>query len=329
MKTTSNFVKNWTPTVVRTAEGRTAPKSGEAGAPNPVAAAAGLAGDSVVVSKPATTAVAKLATVDQYPDGVIQHSMFGSPYVEIFPGVKSPLKVKDGVPYLTVYRGITADLDPTKASQGYGDHVFTTLKEGVARGYMKSFMGLGKSGTIVRMELPLEKAYIAKRAKKEEDDQLLPVLDQLEYIRSDWNARHRLDQLEVVFKLAELGGSLANPEYELGVKAFSRKIPRYWGDMGYHPIGKYDDQIDSLEWKLIQMDKGWIPSDPKERAAREAEKKEINQEIDRLRPLAKEANRGLYFKMLWEDTKVFCSTRLSGYEKPGLPGGQSPAPAAG
>jgi hypothetical protein len=168
------------------------------------------------------------------------------PVVEIFRGVKTPVEFINGEPCITVYRGIRGAYNPSETSARFGDHVFFTLSKSVAHRYALTdlpFMRLhdvdtprGKvlgrfPATVVALKLPLSKAFIAKHDQSQgrritKDDDLYRVLDPhfdtLGFIKgtnpaATWDAPRRLQELELVFKLSELGGSLEKYQVKVDV----------------------------------------------------------------------------------------------------------------
>ncbi|MFA6029407.1 MAG: LOG family protein [Elusimicrobiota bacterium] len=151
----------------------------------------------------------------------------------------SPTRIEyvDGEPYVTVYRGLRGGLNSAKASGTMGDmhyddyaepdeagrfgsHIFTTLDPKTALSYLTRQISWAtpRTLTLVKMRLPLNKALIAKRPKDilgrpADTDEYLRVMENRAYIWTGWRAWDRIREKELVWDLAELGGSLADPRF--------------------------------------------------------------------------------------------------------------------
>jgi len=181
------------------------------------------------------------------PDGQkipVHTGLDGRNYVYLFPFLRTEIEFVDSEPYVTVYRGVRGRINPKKASGtlsdhyfgdeleaegqamegNFGDSIFTTLNPKVAVGYLTRVISFStpKYLTLMRLRLPLKKAYVAKRPKNvdggiSDKDQFIPALANKNFIWFKWRARDRLRERELVWNLQELGGDLSNPIFQLSI----------------------------------------------------------------------------------------------------------------
>lgn len=162
----------------------------------------------------------------------------GSRYVYLFPFRKTPVTFIDGEPHVVVYRGLRDAFDPTKASGSrfgalervrkilgepaqtegdFGSHIYTSLDPRVAIRYLNGTLITGAERlTLLRMRLPLKKAYIAKWSKDSDPrGSYFRALENRLYLWFNWSAPVRRREKELVWDLRELGGDLSDPRYDV------------------------------------------------------------------------------------------------------------------
>lgn len=147
----------------------------------------------------------------------IYQGLNGKFYVFLFPFVRTEVEFVGGEPYVTVYRGLREELNTTKSDGAFGDYIYTTLNPKVAISYLnRSIQWDFTNLTLVKLRLPLKKAYIAKRKKNRwgfvdysEKDDYVPALANRNFIWLKWRAPARRRERELVWNLKELGGDLA------------------------------------------------------------------------------------------------------------------------
>ena len=151
----------------------------------------------------------------------VRYRSDGSGFIYLFPFVRTDIEFINHEPYVTVYRGLKDSFDLSRKSIVFGDYIYASLKLDVALRYMSRTNGFRtpESISLLRMRLPLRKAYVAKADRLAaslgywKGDQYTRALENRKYIWVKWRAPERRKDRELVWNIKELEPS----EYQVDV----------------------------------------------------------------------------------------------------------------